>query len=160
MIVPAGGLDKSKKHWQQKSGKYLFKADNLAKAFRGKFIALMRESDYTLPPKTPSSWVADCQHVGKGDSALTYLARYLYRGVVNENNILSLKHDQVTFQYKESKTKQFKTITEHATAFLWRVLQHVLPSGFRRTRNYGFLHGNAKGTLKRLLLMLKVVIRP
>lgn len=120
----------------------------------------MRESDYTLPPKTPSSWVADCQYVGKGDSALTYLARYLYRGVVNENNILSLKHDQVTFQYKESKTKQFKTITEHATAFLWRVLQHVLPSGFRRTRNYGFLHGNAKGTLKRLLLMLKVVIRP
>jgi hypothetical protein len=160
MVVPAGGLDKSKKHWQQKSGKYLFKADNLAKVFRGKFIALMGESGYYLPTKTPTSWVADCQHVGKGDSALTYLARYLYRGVINENNILSINHDQVTFRYRESKTKQFKTITEQATTFLWRVLQHVLPRGFRRTRNYGFLHGNAKVTLKRLQLMLKVVMRP
>jgi hypothetical protein len=160
MVVPAGGLDKSKKHWHQKSGKYLFKADNLAKVFRGKFITLMSESGYYLPPKTPTSWVADCQHVGKGDGALTYLARYLYRGVINEKNILTINNDQVTFQYRDSKTKLFKTITEQAITFLWRVLQHVLPRGFRRTRNYGFLHGNAKGTLKRLQLMLKVVMRP
>jgi hypothetical protein len=160
LVVPAGGLDKAKKQWRTKSGKYLFKADNLAKVFRGKFIALLCASGYYLPAKTPNSWVAHCQHVGKGDSALTYLARYLYRGVVNENNIRSIKHDQVTFQYKDSKTKQFKTITEHATAFLWRVLQHVLPSGFRRARNYGFLHGNAKRTLKRLQLLLNVVLPP
>ena len=120
----------------------------------------MIKSGYTLPPKTPNSWVADCQHVGKGDSALTYLARYLYRGVINEKNILSINHDQVTFQYQDSKTKQFKTITEQATAFLWRVLRHVLPRGFRRARNYGFLHGNAKHTLIRLQLMLKVVLAP
>ena len=63
-------------------------------------------------------------------------------------------------QYKDSKTKQFKTITEHATVFLWRVLQHVLPKGFRRARNYGFLHGNAKRTLTRLQLMLNVAIPP
>lgn len=116
-LVPAGGLDKAKKQWLKKSGKYLFKADNLAKVFRGKFIALLCASGYYLSAKTPNSWVAHCQHLGKGDSALTYLARYLYRGVVNKNNIRSIKHDQVTFQYKDSKTKQFKTITEHATAF-------------------------------------------
>lgn len=158
MVVPAGGLNKAKTQWRKKSGKYLFKADNLAKVFRGKFISLMVASGYTLPPKTPRSWVADCQHVGKGDSALTYLARYLYRGVVNEKNILSLINDQVTFQYRDSKTKQFKTMTEHATVFLWRVLQHVLPRGFQRARNYGFLHGNAKRTLKWLQLILKVIL--
>lgn len=98
--------------------------------------------------------------VGKGDSALTYLARYLYRGVINEHNILSLKNDQVTFQYKDSTTQQFKTIKEHAADFLWRVLQHVLPKGFRRARDYGFLHGNAKAKLKRLQLMLKVRLAP
>ncbi|UUO25760.1 hypothetical protein FGD67_18135 [Colwellia sp. M166] len=27
LVVPAGGLDKSRKQWQTKSGKYLFKAD-------------------------------------------------------------------------------------------------------------------------------------
>jgi hypothetical protein len=43
---------------------------------------------------------------------------------------------------------------------VWRVLQHVLPKGFRRARNYGFLHGNAKATLKRLQLILKVILKP
>jgi len=159
-VVPAGGLNKTKTHWIKKAGKYLFKADNLAKVFRGKFIALMREAGYYLPDKTPKSWIADCHYAGKGDGALTYLARYLYRGVINEKNILSLNNNEVTFKYQDSKTKQFKTITEHATTFLWRVLQHVLPKGFRRARNYGFLHGNAKRTLMRLQLMLKVVLPP
>ena len=157
-IVPAGGLNKAGNQWQSKDGKYLFKADNLAKVFRGKFISLMVEAGYYLPDKTPKSWVADCEHVGSGDAALTYLARYLYRSVISEQNILSIKDGKVTFQYKESKSKQFKTITEPATAFLWRVLQHVLPKGFRRARNYGFLHGNAKKTLQLLQLILKVVL--
>lgn len=102
----------------------------------------------------------------KGNKKVNYykwvsaIFRYLYRGVVNEKNILSINNDLVTFRYQESKTKAFKTITEEATAFLWRVLQHVLPKGFRRARNYGFLHGNAKHTLKRLQLLLRVVLPP
>ena len=102
--------------------------------------------------------MASCDYAGQGEGALTYLARYLYRGVISESNILSLSNDQVTFRYKQSNTKQYQTITEAASAFLWRVLQHVLPKGFRRARSYGFLHGNAKQTLKRLQLMLKVVL--
>lgn len=76
-----------------------------------------------------------------------------------EQNILRLDNGQVTFRYKENKSKQFKTITEPAVNFLWRVLQHVLPKGFRRARNYGFLHGNAKATLKRLQIILKVTLK-
>lgn len=159
-VVPGGSMNGSRTLWQKKSGKYLFKADNLAKVFRGKFIALMKQAGFYLPPKTPKSWVADCEHVGRGDSALTYLARYLYRGVISENNILSLNNDQVTFRYKGSQTKKYKTITEPAIKFLWRILQHVLPKGFRRARNFGFLHGNAGRTLKRLQLLLKVVLPP
>lgn len=108
----------------------------------------------------PKSWIAHSERVGRGDSALTYLARYLYRGVISENNILSLEDDQVTFRYKDSKTKKYKTIKEPATKFLWRIIQHVLPKGFRRARNFGFLHGNAARTLKRLQLLLKVVLPP
>ena len=88
------------------------------------------------------------------------LARYLYRSVISEQNILSLHNGQVTFRYKESKSKQYRTISEPAVDFLWRVLQHVLPKGFRRARNYGFLHGNAKATLQRLQLILKVTLKP
>ncbi|WP_415230820.1 transposase [Psychromonas sp.] len=47
-----------------------------------------------------------------GHVTLTYPARYLYRFVISEQNILSLDNGQVTFQYKESKSKQFKAITE------------------------------------------------
>jgi len=42
--------------------------------------------------------------------------------------------------------------------FLWLVLQHVLPKGFRRVRDYGFLHGNARKLLILIQLTLKVMI--
>jgi hypothetical protein len=38
--------------------------------------------------------------------------------------------------------------------FLQIILQHVLPKGFRRARNFGFLHPNRK----RLLALLAVVL--
>lgn len=159
-VVPGGSLSKSKTLWQKKSGKYLFNADNLAKVFRGKLIALMVEANYYLPINTPKEWNADCQLVGRGDSALTYLARYLYRGVINEKNILSLREGRVTFQYQDSETKRVREITEPATDFLWRIIRHVLPKGFRRARDFGFLHGNAQRTLARLQMILKNVLPP
>ena len=44
--------------------------------------------------------------------------------------------------------------------FLWLVLQHVLPKGFRRARNFGFLHPNCKRLIALLHLMLKFDPRP
>jgi hypothetical protein len=38
--------------------------------------------------------------------------------------------------------------------FLHRVLQHVLPKGFRRSRNFGFLHPNSK----RLIALLRLLV--
>jgi hypothetical protein len=160
VIVPAGSFKKRSQLWQQKKGRYLFKADNMVRVFRGKFVQAMAQAGYRLPPNTPKKWNADCVHVGKGDKALTYLARYLYRGVISEDNILSCHNGMVTFKYKNSTTKQVQTLTEPVVEFLWRVMQHVLPKGFRRTRDYGFLHGNAKRTLQRIQLMLKVRLSP
>ena len=39
--------------------------------------------------------------------------------------------------------------------FLWLVLAHVLPKGFRRARNFGFLHPNGKRLTALLHLVLK-----
>lgn len=156
LIVPAGSLNKRSRLWRQKNSRYLFRAENLVKVFRAKFIHAMALAKYTLPPKTPKKWNADCEHVGQGNGALTYLARYLYRGVITEKNILSDHQGNVTFRYKNSTTGQYQTLTEPATSFIWRVIQHVLPKGFRRARDYGFLHGNAKRTLQRIQLLLKV----
>ncbi len=38
------------------------------------------------------------------------------------------------------------------------VLQHVLPKGCRRARDYGFLHGNVKRRLKIAQWVLRVLI--
>ena len=160
LIVPAGSLNKKSGLWRPKTGHYLFYADNLAKVFRGKFIQAMYQATYRLPQYTPKEWNADCEHVGQGNGALTYLARYLYRCVINEKNILRYHEGKVTFCYKDSTTGQYQHITESVAAFIWRVIQHVLPKGFRRARNYGFLHGNAKRTLQRIQLMLKVRLAP
>ncbi len=46
-----------------------------------------------------------------------------------------------------------------AEAFLWKLLTHVLPRGFRRVRDYGFLHGNARLKLKRIQLLLQVKLK-
>lgn len=80
----------------------------------------------------------DCKFVGAGDKALIYLGRYLYRGVIREKDILSCQNGKVTYRYQDSKTKRYKTRTVSGAKFLWLVLQHVLPKGFRRARNYGF----------------------
>jgi hypothetical protein len=88
-------------------------------------------------------------------------APYLREGrVIKEDNILSCHNGMLTFRYKNSTTKQYQTLTEPVGDFLWRVIQHVLPKGFRRARDYGFLHGNAKLTLLRIQLMLKVRLLP
>ncbi|MFN3985140.1 MAG: hypothetical protein ACK4KV_06610 [Rhodocyclaceae bacterium] len=40
------------------------------------------------------------------------------------------------------------------------LLQHVLPRGFRRARNYGFLHRNKKGLIALLHWALRIAPRP
>lgn len=102
--------------------------------------------------------VSDCSHVGKGQAALKYLCRYLYRGVISENNIVSNQHRQVTFTYIEGRTGKTRYRTLAGEDFLWLVLQHVLPKGFRRVRDYGFLHGKAKKLLSVVQLAFKVMI--
>jgi len=60
-----------------------------------------------------------------------------------------------TYRYQDSKTKHYKTKTVSGADFLWLVLQHVLPKGFRRARNFGFLHPNSKGVIKLIHRLLK-----
>lgn len=66
----------------------------------------------------------------KGKSALTYLARYLYRGVISENNIVADDGQYVSFRYVDSETSESRTRMLKGENFLWLLLQHVLPKGF------------------------------
>ena len=163
VAMPAAALDATKGLWRtlRKSAKgdgYLFNHKALAKVFRAKFLAAVGELGLQLPPDVPANlpdkWVVDCKSVGDGQKALVYLGRYLYRGVIQERDILRCENGQVTYRWRYSKTKKQEQRTVSGVEFLRLVLQHVLPKGFRRARNYGFLHPNSK----RLIALLRLLV--
>jgi hypothetical protein len=160
VVIPAGAIDRDKRLWRTKKSKnkkpYLFNHTALAEVFRAKMLEAISQAGLTLPAKYPEQWVVDCKHVGSGDKALVYLGRYLYRGVIQEKDIIACENGNVTFRYQNSKTKQFESKTVTGEAFLWRLLQHVLPKGFRRARNFGFLHPNSKQLIQVLQLICKL----
>jgi hypothetical protein len=80
--------------------------------------------------------------------------------VLPERNILGENAGLVTFRYRDSQSGQPRTRTLPAVQFLWLVLQHVLPKGFHRLRDYGFLRGNAQVRLQRIQLLLQVTPTP
>lgn len=160
VIIPAASIDKKKRLWNQKSGKYLFNGKALAKVFRAKMLESLKESGVCLPKSYPAEWNVQCKRVGNGQKALKYLARYLYRGVISEKNIISFKDGKVTFRYENNKTKKHCIKTVSAIDFIWLVIQHVLPKGFNRVRNYGFLHPNSKSTIRVIQLKFGIRIAP
>ena len=159
LAMPAAALDADQGLWRslRKSAKgdgYLFDHKALAKVFRGKLLAALKDEGLTLPLDLPKKWVVDCKGVGSGAKVLVYLGRYLYRGVIAERDIIGCENGQVTYRWRDSKTRQVVLRTVSGATFLWLVLQHVLPKGFRRARNYGFLHANSK----RLVALLKLLV--
>ena len=154
-IVPGGAVDKKNKVWRKKRGKYLFPWKKLSILFKGKFLAALKEAGIVFNTSVyKKEWRVDMEDAGSGENALLYLSKYLYRGVITEKRICSNHDGTVTFSYIESKNKTKKFRTMRGEDFLFHVIQHVLPGGFRRCRDYGFLHGNAKKTLRLLQLLL------
>ena len=100
-------------------------------------------------------------HVGTGLPALKYLSRYLYRGVIQERQIVAVDRGAgtVTFRYQDGKTKQPAYRTLAVVEFVRLLLRHVLPKGYRRVRDFGFLHSNAKRLLILLQWVLKVAVQ-
>ncbi len=160
LVMPAAALDAKRRLWRTKctgkvKGGYLFNYKALAKVFRAKILAGIEAAGLTLPRCYPEKWVVDCKSVGSGEKALIYLGRYLYRGVIAEKDIVACDNGQVSFRYRNAKTGKMERRTVSGAYFLWLVLQHVLPKGFRRARNFGFLHPNCK----RLIALLHVLLK-
>lgn len=143
VVVPGGGVERRRREWRNMPGKYLFNGRALAAAFRGALLKALADQGLTLPA-TAKRWIVQCQRIGRGQHALRYLSRYLYRGVISNRNILDDDGNEVTFRFKDSQTQQWQTRSVAGEDFIALVLQHVLPKGFRRARDFGFLHGNAK----------------
>ena len=160
LVMPAAAIDPEQRQWRTKAGVnskagYLFNHKALAKVFRAKVLAGIEAAGLGLPGRYAREWVVDCKSVGSGEKALIYLGRYLYRGVIAEKDIVACADGQVSFRYRNAKTGKMERRTVAGARFLWLVLQHVLPKGLRRARNFGFLHPNCK----RLIALLHLLLR-
>jgi hypothetical protein len=71
---------------------------------------------------------------------LQYLGRYTRRVAISNHRLVSFADGQVTFRWRDSAdhNKQ-KLLTVRVDEFLRRFLLHLLPEGFVRIRNFGFL---------------------
>ena len=156
VVMPNGGMTTHQRHWQTKPGKYLFNGRALATVFRARVLDQLSQQGHTIA-NVPMKWVVHCKRVGSGLPALKYLSRYLYRGVMPEKDILYERDGNITFQYWDNQRRR-QTRTMPAERFIRLVLQHVLPKGFRRVREYGFLNGNARATLNKVQWALQVIV--
>jgi Putative transposase len=71
---------------------------------------------------------------------LRYLGRYTHRVAISNHRLLAFDGERVTFRWKDYAhgSKQGK-MTLSGADFLRRFAQHILPRGFVRIRQYGFL---------------------
>ena len=149
-IVPGGGLSPDRSQWLPSDTDFFVPVKALSPIFRAKFRDALKQTN--LFDAVPASvwqknWVVHCKPAGDGNSALKYLAPYIYRVAITNNRIEKLENGQVSFRFKNSETNQWQTLTLPALKFIHRFLQHVLPKGFVKIRYYGLLSPIKKNLL-------------
>ena len=71
---------------------------------------------------------------------LRYLGRYTHRVAISNHRLVSFADGKGTFRWRDSAHNiEQKLLTLAVDEFLRRFLLHLLPQGFVRIRNFGFL---------------------
>jgi Putative transposase/Transposase zinc-binding domain len=96
-----------------------------------------------------AAWVVYAKRpFGGPQQVLDYLGRYTHRVAIANSRLIGLADGQVRFRWKDYRQPEKpKVMTLDADEFIRRFLLHVLPSGFRRIRHFGFL-ANAHRTIR------------
>ena len=78
---------------------------------------------------------------------LRYLGRYTHRVAISNHRLVSFVDGKVTFRWRDSAhSNEQKLMTLSVDEFLRRFLLHLLPEGFVRIRNFGFLANRKRVT--------------
>jgi hypothetical protein len=97
---------------------------------------------------------------GGPEYVLQYLGRYTHRVAISNHRIVSCADQKVIFRWRDSAhNNEQKLMTLSLDEFLRRFLLHVLPKGFVRIRNFGFLANRRRATLLPLCFQLLGVIQ-
>jgi hypothetical protein len=85
---------------------------------------------------------------GAPTQVLRYLGRYTHRVAISNHRLLAFDGEHVTFRWKDyAHGNKQRKMTLEATEFLRRFTQHILPRGFVRIRQFGFLANTRRSTL-------------
>jgi hypothetical protein len=85
---------------------------------------------------------------GGPEHALRYLGAYTHRVAISNSRLVALSEHNVAFRWRDSahgNKKRLMTLT--VDQFLRRFLLHLLPPGFVRIRNFGFLANRNRAAL-------------
>lgn len=162
-LVPGGGLSADGQTWLRARNAFFVHVKPLSRLFRAKFRAALKQAGVLgqVPAQVwTQDWVVHCQPVGSGKAALKYLAPYIFRVALSNKRILKLQDGQVTFRYRDSTTRHWKTRTLPAEEFIRRFLQHVLPKGFQKVRYYGFFSPGQRHRLAQVRSLLGLATAP
>jgi hypothetical protein len=169
-VVPAGGLSPDHTRWVRSRDNYFLPKEVLSEIFRGKFVAGLKEAfqigqlhfhgDLKLlaQPKTFAAWLRPLHRqdwvvylkrpFGGPEYVVHYLGRYTHRVAISNHRLASFIDGQVTFRWRDSaRHNEQKLMTLSVDEFLRRFLLHILPKGFVRIRNFGFLANRRRATL-------------
>jgi hypothetical protein len=88
-------------------------------------------------------------------SVLRYLGRYTHRVAISNHRLVSFDGEEVTFRWKDyARGNKQRLMTLTASEFLRRYVQHILPHGFVRIRQFGFLANRYRATSLTLIRTL------
>jgi len=158
------------------SERFLFPVHALSKVFRGKFLQALQEAvaagtlprDPALTQEDRSQraqalrrhdWVVYAKTPLAGPAAvLDYLSRYTHRTAIGNERLLAIEGEKLAVRVRADSRGGKRTIRLHGTEFVARLLQHVLPPGFKRIRHFGLLAPAAK--VQRLALARQLLAMP
>lgn len=169
-VLPAGGLSPDHGRWIQSRRSFFLPVKVLSRVFRGKFVQALKGAfcegklsfhgtlKLLAQPKIFSAWLRQLfrndwvvytkRPFGGPEHVLRYLGAYTHRVAISNHRLVALAEGKVTFRWRDSAHKNKKRlITMPVEEFLRRFLLHVLPRGFVRIRNFGFLANRHRATL-------------
>src|SRR5271163_1443264 len=176
-VVPAGGLSADHTHWIKPRYDFFLPVEVLGAVFRGKFHKALKRAfhdgklnfhgDLKLlaQPKTFAAWLRPLfrkdwvvyakRPFGGPQHVLLYLGRYTHRVAISNHRLVSFADGTVTFRWRDSAhNNEQKLLSLSLDEFLCRFLLHILPKGFVRIRNFGFLANRKRATLLPLCFQL------
>jgi hypothetical protein len=177
-VVPGGGLSVDGEGWRSCRSGFFLPVKVLARLFRRFFLEGLEHAyeksklsfhgacAFLAKPtafnrllkrvRAREWWVYAKPPFGGPAQVLAYLGRYTHRVAISNQRLLSLKHGEVTFSWRDNRHGQMRsTMTLSAEEFMRRFLLHVLPRGFQRIRQFGLLANRCRGELARCRQLLE-----